>query len=163
MSIHHVPQKQRRRSRISIPDHVSPHVKLVFAEMRRQGITYDEMEAGAGVLRATVKAWRRKNRPSLESIEAALGFLGFDLVPVPRAKVLPPETVEALRPAVEQLGISMPEAIESVTTIAAAIRERFEPAHAASDLIATPAAQLLAKASLRRSDRASASSWLVPS
>ena len=62
---------------------------LVFAEMRRQHVTYDELEWRSGVLRSTFKAWRTHNRPGLESIEAALGALGWHVLPVPKPEILP--------------------------------------------------------------------------
>ena len=65
-----------RRS-VTMPERVSPHVKLVFAEMMRQQRTYDEVEAASGVRRPTMKQWRRKNAPSLDSLEAVLNALGF--------------------------------------------------------------------------------------
>jgi hypothetical protein len=103
---------------VSIPERAGPHVKLCFAEMQRQGLTYDEMEWRSGVLRPTLKAWRYKNAPSLTNIEAVLGVLGFDFVPVPRAEVLPPEIVRELQPVAEKLGLSMPKAIQALIEIA---------------------------------------------
>lgn len=74
-----------------MPERVSPHVKLVFAELARQQRTYDELEAASGVRRPTVKQWRRKNAPSLESLEAVLNSLGFHFVAVPaHVEMLPP-------------------------------------------------------------------------
>jgi hypothetical protein len=119
------PQRRKRRTTITVPSRVGPHVKLVFTEMGRLNVTYDEMEEGSGVRRAALKAWRHKNYPALQSIEAALGFLGYDFIPVPRAKSLPPEVVEALKPAVETLGLSMPETIKALVEIVAGIHERF--------------------------------------
>lgn len=78
-----------RPSKITIPDHCDPRAKVVFAEMRRQGVTYDELEHRAGVLRSTFKAWRKNNRPGLDTIEAALGALGWSLLPVPNLATLP--------------------------------------------------------------------------
>jgi hypothetical protein len=79
-----------------MPERVGPHVKLVFAEMARLHFTYDEVEEGSGVRRASIKAWRRKNRPGLESLEAVLGFLGWKLCPVPSLEALPADTAGAL-------------------------------------------------------------------
>jgi hypothetical protein len=93
-------------------------VKLVFAEMRRQGQTYDAVEAGSGVNRPTIKAWRHKNRPNLDSIEAVLGHLNFEFVPIPTARALPPEIVEALRPIAERLDLTMPDAIRLTAEVA---------------------------------------------
>lgn len=110
--------KKRRPSTVTIPERAGPHVKLVFAEMRRQGQTYDLVEAGSGVNRPTIKAWRHKNKPNLESIEAVLGHLNFEFVPLPTARALPPEIIEALRPIAERLDLTMPDAIRLVAEVA---------------------------------------------
>lgn len=115
--------KHRNRLSVSIPERAGPHVKLVFAEMQRQGFTYDEMEMRSGVLRPTLKAWRYKNAPSLTNIEAVLGVLGFDFVAVPRAATLPPEILRELEPIAEKLGLSMPKAIQALVEIVAGIHE----------------------------------------
>ena len=80
-----------RPSKVTIPDHCNPLARAVFAEMRRQGVTYDELEWRSGVLRSTFKAWRKNNRPGLETVEAALGALGWHVLPVPRPETLPPQ------------------------------------------------------------------------
>lgn len=83
--------RRRPHSRtVTMPTHgVGAHVKLVFAEMARLKFTYDEVEEGSGVRRPTIKQWRRKNRPGLESLEAVLNFLGWDFVAVPALEALP--------------------------------------------------------------------------
>lgn len=83
------PAPPPRRSKITIPEHCDPRAKVVFAEMQRQGVTYDELEHRAGVLRSTFKAWRKNNRPGLDTVEAALGALGWSLLPVPNLSALP--------------------------------------------------------------------------
>jgi hypothetical protein len=76
---------------VTMPERVGPHVKLVFAEMARLHVTYDDVEAASGVRRASVKAWRRKNRPGLESLEAVLNSLGWQFIVVPaHVEMLPP-------------------------------------------------------------------------
>lgn len=123
----------RRATKITIPERVGPHVKLVFSEMQRQRITYDEVEIGSGVNRPTIKAWRHKNRPNLDSIEAVLGFLGWDMVPLLREAVIPSEIVARLRPLAEELGLAMPDAVRLMAEIATrdhhldAIREANTP------------------------------------
>ena len=72
-----------------MPEHAGPHVKLVFAEMARQRMTYDSLEERSGARRASVKAWRKKNRPGLANLEAALTTLGFGFCPVPALEALP--------------------------------------------------------------------------
>lgn len=116
--------KPHNRVRVSIPDNVSPHVKLVFAEMARQGWTYDRVEEKSGVLRATTKAWRHKNAASLQSLEAVLGALGWDFVPIPR-KALPPEIAVRLEPIAESLQMTMPQATAFVLEVLAGIHRRF--------------------------------------
>jgi hypothetical protein len=86
-----------RPSKITIPERCDPRAKVVFAEMRRQGVTYDELEHRSGVLRSTFKAWRTNNKPGLDTIEAALGALGWSLLPVPNTSELPPTVREGLK------------------------------------------------------------------
>lgn len=69
-------------SRITVPNHVQPIVKFIFAEMRRQGVTYYKMAERSGLARETLTAWRTRNRPDLESLEAVLGVLGYHVSPV---------------------------------------------------------------------------------
>ncbi|WP_193227886.1 hypothetical protein [Aureimonas psammosilenae] len=120
--------KRKRRTGVTIPERVSPHVKLAFSEMQRQNCTYDDVQDGSGVLRCTLKAWRHKNRPSLESLEAVLGFLNFDFVPIPRAKIVPLEIIAELQPIAHRLGLAMPQAIQYLTQIAVGIEDRRRPA-----------------------------------
>ena len=87
--------------------------------MQRQNVKYDELEAGSGVLRATFKAWRRKNRPGLENLEAALGYLGWDFVPLPRSEAIPEEILRELRPLAGRLNIEMVDAVRLIAEIAA--------------------------------------------
>ncbi|BAM87639.1 hypothetical protein S58_16310 [Bradyrhizobium oligotrophicum S58] len=113
------------RRTVTMPDRVGPHVKLVFAEMARLRFTYDETEEGSGVRRASIKAWRRKNKPGLESLEAVLGFLGWDFVAVPRAKALPEEVRAELQPIADKLGLTMPQTVTALIEIVTGIHERF--------------------------------------
>jgi hypothetical protein len=87
-------------SRVTVPERANPLAKLVFAEMRRQRVTYAELEHRANVLVSTFKAWRCEKNPGLVTIEAALGALGWALVPVPRNVDLPADAADAL----ERLG-----------------------------------------------------------
>jgi hypothetical protein len=63
--------------------------------MMRQQRTYDEVETASGVRRPTVKQWRRKNAPSLDSLEAVLNSLGFHLVAVPAHVEMPSVAAKA--------------------------------------------------------------------
>jgi len=94
MSTPKTPTSHVKVSRITVPERCHPAVKIVFAEMKRQRITYDEMETRAGVLKSTFKAWRTHNKPGLETMQAALGALGWSFLPVPSAENVP-ETVRA--------------------------------------------------------------------
>lgn len=130
--------RKPRPSKMTIPERVSPSVKLVFSEMKRQNRTYDQVAEESGVLRATIKAWRHRNSPSLENISAVLGSLNFDFVPLPREAALPAPLVEALKPIAERLIIEMAEATRLAFEIAyrqhAEQAGRFCPALNASQL-----------------------------
>lgn len=93
--------------------------------MRRLNITYDDVEYGSGVRRAALKAWRNKNKPSHESLTAVLSFLGFDYLPIPRAKALPLALMAELQPIAAKLEMSMPETIKALTAIVSGIYDRF--------------------------------------
>ena len=92
-----------------MPEHVGPHVKLVFAEMARQRMTYDSLEERSGVRRAATNAWRRKNRPGLESLEAALAALGFGFCPTPSLEALPAELAGELTALALKLRMNIPQ------------------------------------------------------
>lgn len=103
-------KKRRKNPRtVTMPEHVGPHVRLVFAEMARQRMTYDALEERSGVRRATLKAWRKKNRPGLESIEAALATLGFGFVPIPALEAMPPELAGELTALALKLRMNIPQ------------------------------------------------------
>jgi hypothetical protein len=94
--------RKKRPSKITVPEKANPLARLVFAEMRRQGVTYADLEWKSGVLISTFKAWRTDNSPGLTSIEATLGALGWTLVPVPTLDRLAP----ALLDQIQELGQS---------------------------------------------------------
>ncbi|MGB3042319.1 MAG: hypothetical protein WBB98_03945 [Xanthobacteraceae bacterium] len=70
------PRRKNMRT-VTTPERVSPHVKLVFNTMARSRISYDDLEAASGIRRASIKAWRRKNAPGLESLTAVLNAMGW--------------------------------------------------------------------------------------
>lgn len=118
----------RRASKITIPKRANPLAKLVFAEMQRQRVSYAELEWRSGVLVSTAKAWRQQNRPGLASIEAALGALGWALVPVPAVEHLPDEARAELNKFADRFGGQQ-------AALGAAIRARADfPACAKRDL-----------------------------
>ncbi|HEV2603658.1 MAG TPA: hypothetical protein VGU24_08380 [Microvirga sp.] len=98
----------------------------MFAEIRRQGWKYDSIDERSGVMRATIKAWRRKNVPSLQNLEAVLGVLGFDFLPVPRPDRLPPALVAELERLGEAFDLTMGQTWAALVDIAAAARDRNE-------------------------------------
>lgn len=93
-----------------MPEHVGAPVKLVFSEMARLRVTYDQVEEISGVRRATMKAWRRKNRPGLESLEAVLNSLGYTFIPVPTLEIQPPDIAADMAALAAKMKLSMPEA-----------------------------------------------------
>jgi hypothetical protein len=109
-----------RPSKITVPERAHPLAKAVFAEMKRQGVTYDSLEWRAGVLRSTFKAWRTSNLPGLDTISAALGALGWDVLPVPKVTTLP----DGLRADLEALAAKHCTALPCLEFIAAAVERR---------------------------------------
>lgn len=107
-----------QQSRITIPERCHPLAKIVFAEMKRQGVTYDELEWTSGVLRSTFKAWRTNNRPGLDTIEAALGALGWSALPVPKAETLPPALRAELADLVKRYGLTTLPCLELIAVAA---------------------------------------------
>jgi len=101
-------ERAPRPSRITIPERAHPLARLVFAEMARQRFTYSELEWRANVLISTFKAWRKDNTPGLTTIEAALGALGWNLVPVPQVERLPADIREGLAELAERWGRDEP-------------------------------------------------------
>jgi hypothetical protein len=78
--------------------------------MRRQLRTYDEVEAASGVRRPTVKQWRKKNAPGLESLTAALNCLGWTFVAVPVCvEPLPAKLVSKIAEVGATASMEMPE------------------------------------------------------
>lgn len=98
------PETPPKPSRITVPARCHAAVKVIFAEMKRQSITYDELEYRSGVLKSTFKAWRTNNRPGLETTEAALGALGWAYLPVPTLSQLPPSIREGLQALAAEWG-----------------------------------------------------------
>lgn len=108
-----------RQSKITVPAldrGVHPLARLVFALMRIQNVTYDEMEYRSGVLRSTIKAWRTHNRPGLESIEATLGVLGWAVLPVPGASQISPALRADLEAIAEKHGLMECPVVELIAT-----------------------------------------------
>lgn len=111
--------KCSNRRSVSPPENVGPEVKLIFAEMARQGLRYQDLEDFSGVRRPTVKQWRRKNLPSWESLQAVLSTLGFGFVPTPCLQILPPELAGELTALAMKLGADIPTTWAALVDISA--------------------------------------------
>ena len=118
-----VESKFSRPSRVTVPARCHSAAAIVFAEMKRQGVTYDELSHYSGVLVSTMKAWRTNNRPGLETLEATLGHLGWDFLPVPRPEHLPPRLVEELDAMAERWGPQLGELRPMLIAAAARVYE----------------------------------------
>lgn len=94
--------------------------------MNRQNVTYDELDERSGVNATTFKAWRTASKPQIEPLEATLGALGYDLIPIPRIKALPPEIAAELKPIAEKIGMAMPDVMAGIIQIATNIHARFD-------------------------------------
>jgi len=105
---------QRYRRTVTVPSGVSPPVRLLFSEMARLRVTYDELDEASSVGRASVKAWRRKNAPGLATLEACLNSVGWFFVPTPVLEVQPPEIASDLAALATKMKVSMPEAFAAL-------------------------------------------------
>lgn len=115
-------KKQQRPSRITTPANAHPFARLTFDLMRKQGVTYLELEHRSGLLVTSLKSWRKASVPSLTSIEAVFGALdGWRLVPCPPIDSLPDDVREKL----EEVGLALTSDDE---TLAAAIAATLAPA-----------------------------------
>ncbi|ARP99671.1 hypothetical protein [Pseudorhodoplanes sinuspersici] len=105
-----VPTKTRSRNRrtAEIPERAPPHVRLFFSLLGMQGLKYDEIEIGSGVLRSTQKSWKRKSFPSLTSLQSVFSFLGWDYVPVPSLEAMPGEISAELVKLARQIEADIP-------------------------------------------------------
>jgi len=112
------------RSKTTIPRNAHPLVRLLFAGMIEQNITYVEMAERAEISRETLTAWRVRYQPDYSYIKSALGVLGFDLqiVDSSGAPYAPPIVFRNSR---RGGGISIPpNAPRTVQLIFAAMREQ---------------------------------------
>jgi len=88
--------------------------------MARQLRTYDEIESASGIRRASIKAWRRKNAPGLESITAVLNAMGWHYLPVPaHVEALPPALAAKLAEVAALAKMEMGEVFAAAVEICA--------------------------------------------
>lgn len=92
------PPRSKRTSKrcASMPAGVTPIVRFVFAAIAWRGLHYQELADASGATRVSLKMWRKKNRPSWESLQAVVSALGFGFVPTPASQVLPPELADEI-------------------------------------------------------------------
>lgn len=63
-----------------VPQNVHPLVKQLFEELNRQRVPLRRVSNEAGVSDATIKNWRKRQRATLENIDAVFNSLGYRLV-----------------------------------------------------------------------------------
>lgn len=94
---------------MGVPDGpANPLCKMVFAEGRRQRVTYDEIDFRSGVLRGTIKHWRKGVNCRFGTIEAVLGALGWDIAVRPSAETIPAGLRQDLEGLLERFGREVP-------------------------------------------------------
>jgi hypothetical protein len=98
-----LPMSKRGHMKTTVPAKCHPHAKGIFALMAKHGVTYDELEWRSGVLKTTIKAWRKQNYPGLNSLAACYGAFGYQYLPVPPISELPAH----IREKVEALAVEM--------------------------------------------------------
>jgi hypothetical protein len=119
------------RCRVSVPPRAHPHVRLAFAEMRRQMRTMDWISEKSGVQRPCLKAWRHRNRPGLDGLTAVLNCLGIEYLPVVMPKALPPDIARDLADLAQRMNAEMPETMAALIAIAGKQQARIAKAEAA--------------------------------
>lgn len=73
---------------MTVSEWAHPLCKIAIAEARRGNRTYDDLEYTSGVLRGTMKEWRRGTSPRLFTVESVLGTVGWKLKALPHARTL---------------------------------------------------------------------------
>lgn len=75
-----------RRARPWVPVRGSPLVRKLFRIMNREEVSLSEVAKAVGVTREAIGAWRTHSSPQLLNFEAALNYLGYELVIKERVK-----------------------------------------------------------------------------
>lgn len=109
---HRRPKRYRRT--VTLPSGVSAPIRLLFSEMARLRVTYDELEESSGTRRASIKAWRHKNAPTLATLEPCLNSVGWFFIPTPMLEIQPPEIASGMAALAAKMNISMPEAFAAL-------------------------------------------------
>jgi hypothetical protein len=101
--------KTPRPSRITMAPGAHALVKVTLAEMRRRCRTYEAIEFDSGVLRGTMKEWRKPGKlPRITSLEAVLGALGWGMAALPFASTLPAPLRRDLEALIDRYAAAVP-------------------------------------------------------
>lgn len=93
---------------MTVPETAFPLCKVAFAEAKRGHHTYDELDYLSGVLRGTMKQWRRGVVPRIFTIESILLTMGWRLEALPHSTEIPEELRRDLEAALDRHGASIP-------------------------------------------------------
>ena len=69
-----------RRDRYELPEKVNPLVRRLFASALKQRLTYKAWAKRSGVAWQTIRKWRTRSNPRLDSFEACANALGFKVM-----------------------------------------------------------------------------------
>lgn len=92
---------------------------MLIAVMKEAGRTYDEVAEASGLLRVTLKSWRRHAAPSYSSIESAFGAIGYSFIPTPRIEVLRGDIAADLARLAAKMKAELPEVWAALGELAA--------------------------------------------
>lgn len=69
-----------RPSRHKVPEHAHPFVRRIFKETLSQQVLLKDLAKRSGIHISVLREWKRRNKPKLLDVEAALNVLGLELV-----------------------------------------------------------------------------------
>jgi hypothetical protein len=87
--------------------------------MKEKGIGYDTVAEASGLLRATLKAWRRRSAPTYATIEAAYNAVGWQFLPCPKLETLPDDIAADLARLAAKMQADVPIVFSTLLTLAA--------------------------------------------
>lgn len=117
--LHRQPSNPRVVRSMTVPANAVPCVKTLFALMKSESRSYDDVAEASGLLRLTLKSWRHRSSPTYSSIEAAFGALGWSFMPCPRIEVLPDDFAADLARLAARMKATMPEVFCAMLDLAA--------------------------------------------
>lgn len=71
---------RRYRTPTKPPEHAHPFVQRLYAQMHKERIGVADTAERAGIHPETLKQWRYKRQPDLDTLEACLNVVGLKLV-----------------------------------------------------------------------------------